>query len=50
MKKYAICGVSKRDAGAYSIVVGEAVWRSCQENKSIKIHSLLQSDLLQTQR
>lgn len=29
------------EAGAYSIAVGEAVWRSCKENRPIKIQELL---------
>ncbi|EGL81473.1 oxidoreductase domain protein [Caldalkalibacillus thermarum TA2.A1] len=28
-------------AGAYSIAIGEAVWRSCQENRPVKIEELL---------
>ncbi|MBA4493572.1 Gfo/Idh/MocA family protein [Paenactinomyces guangxiensis] len=29
------------EAGAYSIAIGEAVWRSCKENKPIRIDDLL---------
>ncbi|WP_042461636.1 Gfo/Idh/MocA family protein [Neobacillus dielmonensis] len=39
-RKYPILAGS--EAGAYSIAVGEGVWRSVQENKPIKIKDLLQ--------
>ncbi|MFF2449201.1 Gfo/Idh/MocA family protein [Neobacillus sp. NPDC058068] len=31
------------EAGAYSIAVGEGVWRSCKENKPFRINELLRS-------
>lgn len=32
------------EAGAYSIAVGEAVWKSVKEGKPITVQSLLQRD------
>jgi hypothetical protein len=33
------------EAGAYSIAVGEGVWRSVKENKPMKINDLLKSNV-----